>query len=104
MLWTASDLRGFGLDATDGAIGSVDDILFDDQSWTARWLVIDTGTWLSGRKVLLPPSAMIHTSRVRASGALRPTARLGTSVMARPPGITVNPSAVAAANMRTAKG
>lgn len=62
MLWNASDLRGFGLDATDGAIGSVDDILFDDQSWTARWLVIDTGTWLSGRKVLLPPSAMIHTN------------------------------------------
>ncbi|KXF76605.1 hypothetical protein ATN84_11140 [Paramesorhizobium deserti] len=58
MLWNASNLIGYTIDATDGAIGSVDDFLFDDREWTIRWLVVDTGTWLSGRKVLLPPKAV----------------------------------------------
>jgi hypothetical protein len=34
--------------------------LFDDATWLIRWLVVDTGTWLSSRKVLLPPSAVGH--------------------------------------------
>ena len=57
MLWNASSLIGYAISATDGEIGSVSDLLFDDENWTIRWLVVDTGTWLSGRKVLLPPSA-----------------------------------------------
>lgn len=55
MLWSVNDLVGYGLNATDGAIGTVDDILFDDRDWVVRWLVADTGSWLPGRKVLLPP-------------------------------------------------
>ena len=39
-------------------MGAVSDFLFDDASWRVRWLVVDTGHWLSGRKVLLPPSAL----------------------------------------------
>jgi hypothetical protein len=58
MLWNASALRGFTVEATDGQIGTVSDILFDDQSWKLRWLVVHTGTWLFGRKVLLPLSAL----------------------------------------------
>ncbi len=42
----------------DGSIGSVSDLLFEDTSWAVRWVVVDTGTWLSGRKVLLPPSSL----------------------------------------------
>lgn len=57
MLWNASSLMGYMIAATDGEIGTVDDLLFDDHDWTIRWLVVDTGTWLSGRKVLLPPEA-----------------------------------------------
>jgi sporulation protein YlmC with PRC-barrel domain len=58
MLWRASTLRGYEIQATDGRIGSVSDLLFDDTDWTVRWLVIDTGDWLPDRKVLLPPSAV----------------------------------------------
>ncbi len=56
MLWKTSQIVGYSLRATDGAIGAIDDLLFDDREWTVRWVVVDTGTWLPGRKVLLPPS------------------------------------------------
>jgi hypothetical protein len=60
MLWTASKIKGYAIAATDGRIGAISDFLFDDATWLVRWLVIDTGTWLSHRKVLLPPSAIGH--------------------------------------------
>lgn len=58
MLWKASALKEFKIQASDGEIGVVKDLLFDDKTWTARWLVLDTGFWLFGRKVLLPVSAL----------------------------------------------
>ena len=51
-------LKGCVIAATDGELGQVSDLYFDDQSWTARYLVVDTGGWLSGRRVLLPPHAI----------------------------------------------
>lgn len=58
MLRSVNDLRGHAILATDGVIGTVDDFLFDDEDWTIRYLVVDTGGWLSGRKVLLSPHAI----------------------------------------------
>lgn len=58
MLWTASTLNGYAIEATDGEIGTVSDLLFEDRSWIVRWLVAETGSWLSGRKVLLPLAAL----------------------------------------------
>jgi hypothetical protein len=55
MLRKLSALEGMPLRATDGEIGSIKDILFDDQAWTVRYLVVDTGRWLPGRKVLISP-------------------------------------------------
>ena len=51
-----SEILGCSIRATDGPIGHIDDLRFDDASWTVRWAVVDTGTWLSSLKVLLPPS------------------------------------------------
>lgn len=58
MLWNASALKGYALEATDGLLGNVSDFLFNDTSWMARWLVVETGSWLMHRKVLLPPSTL----------------------------------------------
>lgn len=58
MLRSVKDLRGYALLATDGEIGEVDDFLFHDDDWTIRYLVVDTGKWLPGRKVLITPSAL----------------------------------------------
>ena len=60
MLWVASDLVGYAIEATDGKIGSVEDFLFGDRHWMIRWAVIDTGDWLPGRSVLLPPSQLVR--------------------------------------------
>ncbi len=60
MLQVISPLKGFAIEASDGAIGTVADFLFDDASWKVRWLVIDCGTWLIGRKVLIHPSAILR--------------------------------------------
>ena len=58
MLFAVSGLEGCRIAATDGHIGAVKDFLFDDQSWKIRWMVVDTGDWLPGRKVLIHPSAI----------------------------------------------
>jgi hypothetical protein len=47
------------LDALDGPIGKVKDFYFDDRQWTVRYLVVDTGNWLSGRRVLISPYALL---------------------------------------------
>src|ERR1019366_7117855 len=58
MLRNVKDLQGYAIGATDGAIGTVDDRYFDDEGWAIRYLVVDTGGWLSGRKVLISPVAI----------------------------------------------
>jgi hypothetical protein len=58
MLFRTSSLAGFAVQATDGGIGTVSDLLFDDHSWSIRWLVIDTGRFMPGRKVLIHPQAV----------------------------------------------
>ena len=58
MLLAVSALKGYAILASDGRIGSVSDVLFDDESWRLRWLVVDTGTWLSERQILVHPSAI----------------------------------------------
>ncbi len=62
MLLAITGLEGFGLEARDGRIGAVVDFLFDDASWRVRWLVVDCGSWLEGRKVLVHPSAISYTA------------------------------------------
>lgn len=54
----AKSLIGHTLHATDGDIGSIADLYFDDERWTVRYLVVDTGGWLTGRKVLISPRAI----------------------------------------------
>lgn len=60
MLHNLKQLRGHKLAASDGDIGHVKDFYFDDQTWAIRYLVADTGNWLSGRQVLLSPHAFGH--------------------------------------------
>ena len=59
MLNAVSSLKGFDIQAKDGSLGTVSDFLFDDSTWKVRWMVVDTGRWLTGRKVLVHPSAVI---------------------------------------------
>jgi hypothetical protein len=58
MLNKIKTLKGYKLDSLDGEIGKVKEFYFDDTYWTIRYLVADTGNWLSGRKVLISPYAL----------------------------------------------
>jgi hypothetical protein len=48
-----STLKGYAVQAADGELGYVDDFYYDDSSWTVRYLVVDAGSVLTPRKVLL---------------------------------------------------
>lgn len=55
MLRTLKDFEKCTIGATDGDIGHTRDLYFDDLSWVVRYLIVETGSWLSGRKVLITP-------------------------------------------------
>jgi hypothetical protein len=58
MLRSIHETFGYKLKSGDDVFGKVRDYLFDEDQWTIRWLVADTGTWLPGRKVLISPIAV----------------------------------------------
>jgi len=60
MLRSMKELENYAIHATDGTIGHVKDFYFDDETWVIRYLVVDTGSWLSSRKVLISPIAIGH--------------------------------------------
>jgi len=55
MLRNLKDLENYKISATDGEVGQVKDFYFDDDAWVVRYFVVETGTWLSSRKVLISP-------------------------------------------------
>ena len=58
---TNKRLKDFVIHATDGELGSVAQLYFDDETWAVRYLVVDTGGWLGGRQVLISPFSIIRT-------------------------------------------
>ncbi len=58
MLNSISHLSGAKVTARDGDIGHVKEAFFDDRSWAIRYLVVDAGSWITGREVLISPYAV----------------------------------------------
>jgi len=54
------DLVGFDVEATDGDIGKVDEATYDAGS---SYVVVDTGPWILGHKVMLPAGAVNRVDR-----------------------------------------
>lgn len=52
------NLVGFNLKETDGEIGNIEDFYFDDITWKVRYMVVRTGNWFTGRKVLISPKSL----------------------------------------------
>ena len=61
MLRSMYSLQGYTVQGTDDQVGTVYEFYFDDAAWTVRYLVVDTGGWFSGRRVLLSPAAIVRT-------------------------------------------
>lgn len=58
MLRDIFTLQDLTLSAVDGELGAIDDVYFSDDAWTVRYLVVDTGPWLTGRRVLISPCSV----------------------------------------------
>ncbi len=54
-LQSTREVAGYHIKATDGEIGHLEDILFDDETWEIRYAIADTKNWWPGKKVLLRP-------------------------------------------------
>lgn len=63
MLNKVKTLKGYKLHCLDGKIGKIKEFYFDDQHWTVRYLIADTGNWLTGRQVLISPLALSSVNR-----------------------------------------
>jgi uncharacterized protein YrrD len=58
MFISIDKFTNYKIDATDGEIGQVKDVYFDEEQITSRYLVVDTGPWIFGRKVLISPQSV----------------------------------------------
>jgi uncharacterized protein YrrD len=58
MFTQLKNLEGLHLAAEDGEIGHVTDLYFDDATWVVRYLVVATGSWLFGKRVLISPNGV----------------------------------------------
>lgn len=57
-LRTARTIEDYNLVCVDGEIGKIKEFYFDDVHWAIRYLVVNSGNWLTGRQVLISPYAI----------------------------------------------
>jgi len=57
MLRSVKSVLGYGIRATDGDVGKIDDFYFDDEKWRIRYLVAQTGSWFMAKRVLVSTAA-----------------------------------------------
>lgn len=61
---TAEDIRGSHLYGTsDEKLGKIDDVIFDHVSGDVRYVVVDTGGWLSSKKFIVPADRLRASSK-----------------------------------------
>jgi hypothetical protein len=61
MLRNSNELKGLAIHATDGELGTAEELYFDDESWAIRYLTVQAGGWLEGKKVLISPYSIISS-------------------------------------------
>ncbi|WP_188456560.1 PRC-barrel domain-containing protein [Virgibacillus oceani] len=64
MMYYTSELKDYRIDATDGEMGKIQDLYFDDHSWAIRYAIIDTRKWLPGRNVYLSPTSFVKLNEM----------------------------------------
>jgi hypothetical protein len=58
MLHLAQKVAGVTVSGTDGEIGTLEDFYFEEAGWNVRYLIVDTGSWFDGKRVLVSPKAV----------------------------------------------
>jgi hypothetical protein len=54
-LRSCNAVKGYHIVANDGEIGHVQGFLYDDRTWSLRYLIVETGNWWAGHQVLISP-------------------------------------------------
>jgi hypothetical protein len=67
------EVTGYYIKAKDKEIGEVADFIADDDAWDIRYMVVDTGTWLPGKKVLIAPLWIENVSWTKHTVAVNMT-------------------------------
>ncbi len=62
----ATDLVDYQIEVTDGVIGYLQAMLIDTESWTIRYLIVNTGTWWLGHAVLIAPQWIREVSWLKS--------------------------------------
>ena len=63
MLQSINDLKGYSIVATDGEIGNIEEFYFDDTNYVLRYIVANTGNWLTGKQHLISPFRITHLDK-----------------------------------------
>jgi hypothetical protein len=58
MMHLAQKVAGATVRGVDGEIGTLEDFYFEEDRWTVRYLLVDTGKWFSGKRVLISPMSV----------------------------------------------
>jgi hypothetical protein len=61
MLTNTQTIYGTAVETSDGVAATVSDVYFDDRQWKVRYLVVHTGNWLTGRRVLVQPKLIVRS-------------------------------------------
>jgi hypothetical protein len=61
-LRSAREIVGYNVEARDGPIGHIEDLLFDEESWAIRYVVMNTRNWLPGKHVIISPQRFTEPS------------------------------------------
>jgi len=57
-LRSSAAMIGCGIEATDGAVGNVADLVIDDETWAITDVLVDSRRWLPGRLLLISPQVI----------------------------------------------
>jgi len=63
-LHSEREVIGYRVLAADRAVGKIVNFIVDDETWAIRYAVVDTGSWLHGRSVLVAPTWLTSTDWV----------------------------------------
>jgi uncharacterized protein YrrD len=54
-LRSTKKVTGYSVIAADGEIGNIEDFIIDDSNWKLDFVIVDTGRWFPGKKVIISP-------------------------------------------------
>jgi hypothetical protein len=66
-LRSSNEVTGYTLHTENGEIGHIDDFILDEDAWVIRYLVVDTGKWWPGKKILIAPAWITGINQLDSS-------------------------------------